>query len=214
MFYTHARNGIKKIYLAQILSLISVFMTGVAAAYADQASGSGMNTEKAIGIMLPILAVGLLKLAGSLVEFFGLKEAAQDDENFKQGYTYALINIVCSIILAVLSVLNLKNETISDLGNSIRSIIQMIVTLYVVYGIRSIARELGNHEMDERGKKVFFIYGVSIILSSAIQLVAAFLKGSAKIPVLAILGAAVLALAVVGYFMYLSYLGKAKKMLG
>ena len=129
------------------------------------------------------------------------------------AYIYAIAGIAVSVVMAVLSLLNIKSEIISDAGHVIESFIDTVVALYVISGIRNIANKIGQTDMDTRGKKVFAVYAASIILASIVELAAAFMQGGPRIAVVAVLGAIVIVLTIAGYFMYLSYLSKAKKML-
>lgn len=220
MRFPNALKGIKKIFTAEILMLICGLLGGIAGAFGQQASGQiaehgaeGITATTAFGVMIPLLASGLIAIIASLIEFFGLKDASEDDEYFKKGYIYALIGLIVSIVIEILSFMKVGGTMVTDLGKVVSNFVQIVVTLYVIYGIRSLSEKLGESAMAERGKKVFNVYAAAVILASVVELGMAVLQGSAKTVVVGILGAVMLVLTIVGYFMYLRYLSAAKKML-
>lgn len=217
MRYPNALNGIKKVYTAQILMLVAGLLTGVASFFGSQASKEmaegGITAASAFGVMIPLFAGGILAVAAGLFELFGLKTAAQDDEYFKKGYTYSLISLVISIVISVLSFMNIGGKMLTDLGSTVSDFIQTVVTFYVIYGVRNLAEKLGDSEMAERGTKVFWVYAAAIILASLVELAMGILQNTARTLVVGIFGAVMLVLMAVGYIMYLRYLSSAKKML-
>lgn len=220
MKFPNALKGLKKIYTAEILMLVCGLLGGIAGVFGQKASEQiaehgteGLDIGTAFGVFIPIMLSGLIAIFATLIEFFGLKDASEDDENFKKGYTYALIGLIVTIVIEFLSFMKIGGDMVTDLGKVVSNFVQIVVTLYVIYGIRSLAEKLGDTEMAERGKKVFTIYSASVILASLVELGMAVLEGGTKTAVVGILGAVMLVLTIVGYVMYLRYLSSAKKML-
>lgn len=220
MNFPNALKGVKKIYTSEILLLLAGILGGVASFFGTQAQQQiaqggteGLDAGTAFGVMIPVLAAGLVEIIATLVQFFGLKDASADDEYFKQGYTYAFIGLVASIVFSVLSYSKIGGSMMNDLGTIVSNFIQVVVTFYVISGIKNLADRLGNAEMVERGKKVFNIYAAAVILSSVVQLATAVLQDKMKMFVVGILGAVALILSIVGFILYMGYLSKAKKML-
>ncbi len=219
MKFPNALTGLKKIYASQMLLLVVGILDGVASVFGDKASeqvaGAGnVTAETALGVMIPLLLSGLLTIVAACLELFGLKDAAEDDEQFKKGYTYALIGLIFSIVIAVLNYLKISGGMLSDFAETVSDLIEVLVSFYVITGIKSLAEKLGNKDMVNSGKKTFNIYAASTICASLVELLMKVLKGDTKMFVIGIFGAITLALIVVAYFLYLRYLGKAKKMLG
>ena len=154
----------------------------------------------------------LILFKSSLLDDFFIKSKI-DDDNFKTGYTYALIGLVLSVVFSILSYTKIGGDLLDDLVKLVSSFIQVVVTFYVITGIKSLSEKLGNTEMVARGKKTFNIYAAAIILASVVELAMTVLSGGLKTAVVGILGAVMLVLMVVGYILYLGYLSKAKKML-
>ncbi|MBQ9823866.1 MAG: hypothetical protein IJM63_05165 [Solobacterium sp.] len=220
MKYPNAYNGIKKIHTAELLSLLAGILGTVAVAFGGLASqqiaqggADSLTPAAAFGTMIPLFGAGIIGIVASLMQFLGLKDAAADEENFKKGFTYALAGLIIAVVLSILSMMNLSNSMIDDFGKIISNFVQIVVTLYVINGIRSLAEKLGESGIEGRGKKVFNIYAASVILASVVELLMTVLSGSARTIVVGILGALMLVLTVVGYIMYLRYLSAAKKML-
>ena len=218
MKYQNAFNGLKKIYNSEILSLIAAALGAVASSFGGKASqeisGAGLTPGTAFGVMIPLMAAGILAIVAAVMELFGLKDAAEDDEYFKTGYTYALIGLVVSIAVSVLQYMKIGGGLLDDFGKLVSSFVQIAVTFYVISGIRNLAEKLGNAEMAGRGKKVFNIYAVTVILASVVTLLTTVLSGNIQTVVAGILAVVTLVLTVVGYVLYLRYLRNAKEMLG
>lgn len=219
MNYPDALRGIKKIYTAEMLLLLAGLLGGMASVFGAQASQQiaqngteGLDIGTAFGVMIPLLASGIIAIIATLIEFFGLKDASNENEYFKNGYIYALIGLVLSIALSVLSFMKVS-EMVSDLGKIVSNFIQMVVTFYVISGIKDLAEKLGDAEMVSRGKKTFNIYAAAIICASLVELAVSLLQDNAKTIVVGILGAVTLILTIAGYALYLIYLSRAKKML-
>lgn len=219
MKYPDALRGIKKIYTSEILLLLAGLLGGVASVFGAQASqqiaqggAEGIDAGTAFGVLIPILASGLIAIIATIIEFFGLKDAANENEYFKNGYIYALIGLVLSIALTILSYTKVS-DMVSDLGKIVSNFIQMVVTFYVITGIKDLAEKLGDTDMVSRGKKTFNIYAAAIICASLVELALTLLQDNAKTIVVGILGAVTVILTVIGYALYLIYLSRAKKML-
>lgn len=220
MNFPNALKGIKKIYISEMLMLLSGALGGVASFFGTQAAkqieqggAEAIEAGTAFGVMIPLLASGIIAIIAVFIQFFGLKSAANDDDNFKTGYTYALIGLVLSVVFSILSYTKIGGDLLDDLVKLVSSFIQVVVTFYVITGIKSLSEKLGNTEMAARGKKTFNIYAAAIILASVVELAMTVLSGGLKTAVVGILGAVMLVLMVVGYILYLGYLSKAKKML-
>ena len=220
MNFPNALKRHKKIYISEMLMLLSGALGGVASFFGTQAAkqieqggAEAIEAGTAFGVMIPLLASGIIAIIAVFIQFFDFKSAANDDDNFKTGYTYALIGLVLSVVFSILSYTKIGGDLLDDLVKLVSSFIQVVVTFYVITGIKSLSEKLGNTEMVARGKKTFNIYAAAIILASVVELAMTVLSGGLKTAVVGILGAVMLVLMVVGYILYLGYLSKAKKML-
>ena len=217
MKYQNAFNGLKRIYNSEILSLIAAALGAVASSFGGQAyqeiSGEGLTPGTVAGIMIPLMAAGIIAIVAAVMELLGLKDAAEDDEYFKTGYTYALIGLVVSIAVSVLQYMKIGGGLLDDFGKLVSSFVQIAVTFYVISGIKNLAEKLGDAEMAGRGKKVFNIYAVTVILASVVTLLTTVLSGNLQTVIAGILGVVTLVLTVVGYVLYLRYLRSAREML-
>lgn len=219
MNYPDALRGIKKIYTSEILLLLAGLLGGMASVFGVQATqqiaengAEGLDIGTAFGVMIPVLASGIIAVIATIIEFFGLKDASNENEYFKNGYIYAIIGLILSIALSILSYMKVS-DMVSDLGKLASNFIQMVVTFYVITGIKDLAEKLGDMDMVSRGKKTFNIYAAAIICASLVELAVSLLQDNARTLVVGILGAVTLILMIVGYALYLIYLSKAKKML-
>ncbi|MCR5796256.1 MAG: hypothetical protein K6G61_13025 [Solobacterium sp.] len=218
MRYPNALSGIRKIYTAEMLTLLAAVL-GVAASVfggiiSQQIAGGGeITAQSAVSVLIPVLAAGLITIIAGIMQLFGLKDASADDESFRKGYTYALMGLVFSVAFTVLSNTKTGGSLLDDGAKLLSNIIEIAVTFFVIAGIKSLAEKLGDMNMVSRGKTVFNIYAASVICSSLAQLASAVLQNDLKTVVSGILGIITLVLTAVAYILYLGYLGRAKKML-
>jgi hypothetical protein len=118
------------------------------------AGGSGeITAASAFGVMVPILLSGLIGIIASLMQFFGLKDASADEENFKKGYIYALIGLLVSITFSVLSSMKIGGTMFDDLGKIVSNFVQIIVTLYVINGSEAWLKSSANPKSKRAAKR-------------------------------------------------------------
>ena len=219
MKFPNAYQGVKKIFTAEILSLIGaacmiIFAVFGVVALAGMATASG-DTALTGGIGLAVfgLAGGILSLIGLVFMLVGTKRAAQDEPIFNQAYMY----ILCSLILTLASIIISSiwiYGTWDNMSSTIANILAMIATIFIVNGVQSLANKLNRPDMVAQGNT----YMILLIIGYAIQIIVRvipvfFGAGAATSIVVGILSLAAEVFALIVYILYLVFLGKAKKML-
>ena len=219
MRFPNAHNGVKKIFTAEILSLIGT-VTLIIAAILALATGAMVETGTAdaavnatmgmaAGFAIFGLVGSILILVAFIMNLVGILSARKDEGLFSTALAFTIIGIAVSVLAGIFS----KNELFGDFAQIITTFAEMMVAYYVVQGIMNLAVRLQNTEMYERGNQVrkylmiaycvpIIIHFISTILSMNTDSVLA--EGLA-------LFASVVTLVV--YVIYLGYLSKAKKML-
>ena len=221
MRFPNAFGGVKKIWIAEILSLIGAAFGLIAAFMAigtvGMAAAAGeAGTDAAVGAALGgalmggmgmaalTLVAGIIGIVAIIIELVGLNQAGKDEINFKRGFYAALIGLVVSVVAAALR----SNNVLYTIFSIANTVIQIFILYSVVQGVRTLAEQMGNQEMVARSDTLFKLgvvfYGVSL-LASIIGLFAVTLS--------AILSIVAAVASIVLYILYLSYLGKAKNML-
>ena len=223
MKFPHAANGVKKIFTAEILSLIAAALIIVAAVMAFSVVGSveGYEATKsnaaAAGALVSsagLLIFGIGSLVLSLISFIlnivGVARASRDESAFK----IALYALIAGLVFTGLSSAfeNLSGP-LSGAMSALATVTELIVTLYVVQGIRLLASRLNNREVDNKGQKLYMIIFVVLIIRLIANILVAIFGGRFTTILALCIFMVSTVLSLVQYIMYLIFLAKAKKML-
>lgn len=215
MLFPNAHNGVKKIYTAEILSLIVAILLAAAAIaglFAASLAESGKaeaEVATAGGFLLLVLAGGILALIAFILNLVGIISAMKDEPTFKNALIFTIIGIAASVLSSSFS----KNETVSSFIQILVNFSELFVSLFVVQGIMALAARMNNNDMVERGNKVRWWLVITFAIPSLIKLVSAVLVLKNMETVAGVLSLIAAVLTLIAYFIYLSYLAKAKKML-
>ena len=218
MKFPNAHNGVKKVYTAEILSLIASITFVVAAVFAVVIALNVKNSdaetaiEKIAGVYagLAVFSIigSILALVAFVLNLAGINSAKKDDGAFKTALIFALAGVVTALISTFFS----KNETVSSLTVIISNLLEMLVAYYVVQGIINLAGKLKKSDMIEQGIKVHLYLTIAYCVPIVVGFVSVILLKKANLAanILSLISA-VLTLFV--YFIYLRYLKKAIRML-
>ena len=212
MNFPNAANGVKKIFTSQILEIVSAvaIFIGALMALIMLVSASNANEGATIGFGAGTLVFGLGGMVASILYIVGIVKAGRDDHNFKTALTFVIFGIGVSIVG---SFFQSTNTTVYGICTTIEKITDLCATCYVIQGIISLAEQLGNSVVANKGKTllkvIFAVYAVAIIgvISYTLILIN---------PALAVIGYVILCISliisIVSYFLFLSLLAKAKNM--
>lgn len=201
-----AGEGLKKIFLAQVLGIIGtvcILIAGIAAivAMGGALAGSGGAAAGGAG-MAAILAMvgGIVALISFIFNLIGLSKASGAHAGFKNAMMLVLINIVLSVV----------SSFAGGVISSIVSIAMPIVTFLGVYLVCNASSELlrgvGDETTAAKGDSVRNIYMICTVIGVVCAVVA-------FIPVLAGLAGLVSGITsivqLVAMFIYMSFLKRA-----
>jgi len=219
MKFPNAYQGVKKIFTAEILSLIGaacmiIFAVFGVVALAGMAAASG-DTVLTGGVGLAVfgLAGGILSLIGMLFLMIGTKRAAQDEPIFNQAYTY----ILCSLILTLASLIISSiwpYGTWDNMSTTVANILAMIATIFIISGVQNLAKQLNRPDMVAAGNTYMILLIVVYAVQIIVRIIPVFFGANAAASrVVGILSLAAEIASLIVYILYLVFLGKAKKML-
>ena len=216
MTFPKAHKGSKKIFLAQLLTVIGTFVSIFTAfisifiyALLKESMSDNETLINLFVVALPLLTI-VVTIIGFLLAIIGILNASGDDENFK----VALYSTLFGVILSILSVF-LTNQS-NGIGSMINLLIVLtgfLSTIYVIQGIRSLALKLNHPEMDKTGNRLYTFFSVLYVLQTFGDVAILVLTDTDAMVIAAILQLFIGVLALVQYIFYLLYLAKAKKML-
>ena len=219
MKFPNAYQGVKKIFTAEILSLIGaacmiIFAVFGVVALAGMATASG-DTALTGGIGLAVfgLAGGILSLIGLLFLMIGTKRAAQDEPIFNQAYMYILCSLILTLASLIISSIWLYG-TWDNMSTTIANILAMIATIFIINGVQNLANKLNRPDMVATGNTYMILLIIGYAIQIIVRVIPVFFGADAATSiVVGILSLAAEIFSLIVYILYLVFLGKAKKML-
>lgn len=215
MSFPNAQKGIKKIYIGELLMLISIVLTTVSSIalliFDTQEENVNEITAgaSAIGLVIFSLASALLTVFALVFSIIGVIQTSKDEPLFKGVIFVMLLSLGVTVVSAIFT----ENQLVTKLTSVINEISGTITIVLIVFGIGKMAEKLGNDDVFVRGQTLLRIIIWIALLSVIIKAVAAFAPYSVVLvlDIIMLIGTGVLE--VVEYFLYLSFLNKTKKML-
>ena len=222
MKFPNAANGVKKIFTAEILSLISgicmfvmIVLLVVALAAAKAVSGGADGAAagavaSGAGTLVFGIGSGVLAIIAFILNIVGISKASKDEESFRM----ALFAVIGGIILSVIgTAFNNVNGYVSSIMQALQVVADLLVLLYVIQGIRYLSLKLNRPDIDQKGQNLFKIIFIVLVLQFIARIVVIIFGGMAASITAAILALIAVILSVIEYILYLAFLAKAKKML-
>lgn len=211
MRFPNAYKGVSKLFLAEILMLVSAVVGVVSAvmlllAYQSDPAGLVEGTLVTAGVFSIILVVAsIISIVAFIVNIIGLVQAMKDDGGFKIALVFTIIAIAFSIIASCVATMN---PNLSSWMEFASTIFELAVFEYVVIGIMSLAEQLGDRKMVDYGSKMRLIISILYIVILVLRLFGRFNDGFAGV-----MTTVISILEIVLYIAYIIYLAKAKTML-
>lgn len=222
MKFPNAANGVKKIFTAEILSLISgicmfvmIVLLVVALAAAKAVSGGADGAAagavaSGAGTLVFGIGSGVLAIIAFILNIVGISKASKDEESFRM----ALFAVIGGIILSVIgTAFNNVNGYVSSIMQALQVVADLLVLLYVIQGIRYLSLKLNRPDIDQKGQNLFKIIFIVLVLQFIARIVVIIFGGMAASITSAIIALIAVILSVIEYILYLAFLAKAKKML-
>ena len=215
MKFPSAFDGVKKIYTAEILSLIVSVLVGLAAilglagAVAAEAGSDGGALASFGGLAVLGLAASVLGIISFIMKLVGINRAKLDEGEFQKAFLYVILGIVLSFVSGFFN----KKPLIASIVDIVSSVLKLLVTLYIISGIINLANRLNDRGMAESGRNTLKLYLCAAVLAIIVDLVSTITLGKGLQEIYNILGIVAAVLSIVSYIVYLRYLSKAKYML-
>ncbi len=214
MKFPNAAKGIKKLFTAEVLYLISVILIGLGTIFALVSQSS----EGLAVIILSSVAVGgIIAIVALVLQIVGVIQASKDEASFKGVIYVTLFGIAVSVVASLLSALFRDNAILPSISNLVSSIVSVISTVLIILGICNLMNQIGKQDLVVKGGKVLRIIVWLAILSLIMRFINIFLprnfddaKPLAKVIVLCLCILAVI-LEIAEYVLYISLLSKASK---
>ncbi len=219
MQFPNALEGVKKLYKAEIIALISGICAVLASILAiagviAMVGGSGGGMASLLGGGVLLVAVAVLAIISFIMNIAGLSRAKADEPNFRNALFAAVVGIVASALLALAG--TSSESLLGSLGDTLTNICSFLTTYFVCTALIALADRLGNGEMRERGRKARSLLTTVYVIGIVLGVLGAVFERSRSAAV-GVVAAVILlvsaVLDVVAYVLYLKLLSKARTML-
>ena len=213
MRFPNAYNGIKKLFTAEILDIVvavigiiagGVLVATVGKGTIDEADAAGVLGAGFLGVI-----AGIVAIVSFILQLLGLSQASKDEKYFKDALIAALAGIIVSILQSSFA----KNALLSGIFSAISTVCSLLITVMVVNGIISLARKIGDTEVERKGKNIFKILILVYVLTAIAELLSAIFGKKDVSSLAGMLTVVAGIFAVLSAIFYISLLSKAKKML-
>lgn len=214
MRFENAYLGVKKIFTSEMLALIGAVCGMVSLLFAyvikDKVNAETVDNATAAGgtgFLVFGAAAGILLFIGYIMMILGVNKAKADEDAFKTAFIAIFVALIAGVVASFIS-----QKTINGILTIVSDVAELMITIYIIEGIRNLARKLERKDMDEKGNNLFkMIIAMYALVIIARIILAIFGSKSEVVAAILVVGAGVVE--VVQYILYLVYLKKAKEML-
>ncbi|MCR4610644.1 MAG: hypothetical protein K5644_01980 [Lachnospiraceae bacterium] len=152
MEHENARNGIGKVFAAEIIQIISVAC--MLLAFIPK-TGLAMGTSIS----------GILMIISFILMLVGLNKAGKDNARLKKAFICFVVTVIISLLLAVLSSVA-KATWVSQMGQIITAIISLIATYNVLMGCAEL-----NTNLAKKAQSTWKLYVTVVIIDIVLTVV-------------------------------------------
>ena len=215
MKFPDAHKGVKKLYVAEIISIIAAAIGIISLIF----SSIGLKNDGVLATMGLIASLSAIALLVSFImQLVGLKQGGEDEDQIRYAFYCSLLAIAFSLAVVVVRLFKENDTTVMirnifDIGVDVSNV---LVVIYALLGISALATKLGDGAMAQRGKKLSNVVTVLFVVSIAFNLFPNFFTNNAPdwAKVIASIIAIVAAIVeLIAYVLIVVYYGKASKML-
>ena len=219
MKFPNAAKGVKKIFNAEIISLIAALVGGVGLVMS--LIGASNETNESLGTTLLavsgilLIISGIALLVAGIINIVGYIQAAKDEEGIKRAVLCTVFSCAFAFAAAFF-----ENQTgfLGGLGtvlSTISTVLNMLVALFMIGGLMNLSAKCNRPDMVKRGHSILSTIVVSYIITLALSLLIRFgaYTSSFGAGVINWLSGLSALFTVFIYILELIYLAKAKKML-
>lgn len=209
--FKNAYEGIKKIYISELLMLIASIVTFVGAIVTlTSITSFGASTTNLTILGVIVIVFAIVSLIAFILNIVGLAKARKDESNFNTAYVLTFAGIIASVLSSIFR----NNKDLSDIFSIAIDLIWLLVTCLIIVAIVNIAKQVNDPAVAAKGNNLLkLIVGVQVlaIVIKVVSIICAIVKIGQTIP--AVLSIIAGVLTVVYHLIYISLLSKANKML-
>ena len=212
MKFDNAKTGIKRIYNAEILSIIAAIVAIVAAVLLvilGSFTKDGQVNATDVISTISLVVAGIIGVVAYIMNIVGISTASKDSEDFKNALYMAIGAILTSVVS---SLLQKSSPSFAGALQVSENIFEMLTAYYVINGCTNLAKQIGNAAVEAEGKKTMKLFITVWIVSIVVETLGKIVERASKTQVLTIiagiLSIAALVLGLICYIIFLKLLRK------
>lgn len=218
MRFPNACKGLKKIFFAELISLIALVPYAVSLVLIQflpeeiNKNNAEILPAEVVVTILSILSLVMMTVA-YVLNIIGYVTASKDNESFKKAMLLTIAGMVLTVVSGIMENAN-GNPILTNTFDSMENILDLLITLMTISGIVTLSVTYGDLRMVESGKALFkFLF--AIYLPTLIAYVFVYLlRNTRSAAILAVTVTFIsFALNTVYSLLYLRYLYRAVNML-
>lgn len=218
MRFPNACKGLKKIFFAELISLIALVPYAVSLVLVQflpeeiNKNNAEILPAEVVVTILSILSLVMMTVA-YVLNVIGYVTASKDNESFKKAMLLTVAGMVLTVVSGIMENTN-GNPILTNTFDSMENILDLLITLMTISGIVTLSVTYGDLRMVESGKALFkFLF--AIYLPTLIAYVFVYLlRNTRSAAILAVTVTFIsFALNTVYSLLYLRYLYRAVNML-
>lgn len=165
MRFPNACKGLKKIFFAELISLIALVPYAVSLVLVqflpeeiDKNNAEILPAEVVVTI-LSILSLVMMTVA-YVLNVIGYVTASKDNESFKKAMLLTIAGMVLTVVSGIMENAN-GNPILTNTFDSMENILDLLITLMTISGIVTLSVTYGDLRMVESGKALFkFLFAI------------------------------------------------------
>lgn len=218
MRFPNACKGLKKIFYAELISLIALVPYAVSMVLIQflpeeiNENNAEMLPAEVVVTILSLVSLVLMTVA-YVLNIIGYVNASKDNESFKKAMLLTIAGLVLTIVSGIMENVN-ASPILTNTFDSMEQILDLLITLTTISGIVTLSVTYGDLRMVDSGKALFkFLF--AIYLPTLIAYVFVYmLRNTRSAAILAVTVTLIsFALNAVYSLLYLRYLFRAVNML-
>lgn len=218
MRFPNACKGLKKIFYAELISLIALVPYAVSMVLIQflpeeiNENNAEMLPAEVVVTILSLVSLVLMTVA-YVLNIIGYVNASKDNESFKKAMLLTIAGLVLTVVSGIMENVN-ASPILTNTFDSMEQILDLLITLTTISGIVTLSVTYGDLRMVESGKALFkFLF--AIYLPTLIAYVFVYmLRNTRSAAILAVTVTLIsFALNAVYSLLYLRYLFRAVNML-
>jgi len=191
MNYPSAAGGLKIMFLAQILTIVSAVIIVVGA----------VLSAVTFGLLAILVVLGsLVLMAAGILEIWGLYKASADDEGYRGALLFAVVSVVLGIVVNLIAK---DGSILKSLASIVQTVLGFLVVNAVCQTTSNLLHSMGKEALAERGNTVSKLYFICTVISVVCTLVGAIPIENILANLAGFVGGVI---TIVGYVLYLGFL--------